>query len=385
MPEPITVLDLFAGAGGLSQGFRLASSRFESTAAVEIDSAAATTYGLNFPDTEVYEGPIQDWLEDSTVPSVDVVVGGPPCQGFSSLGKQDVADERNRLWRHYVQAVKRSMPSYFVIENVPQFGDSPQFDLFRKSIEEGELSDYTFVARRLNAADYGAPQARKRVIVLGTRRDMIPLEHPRATHEGRHVPVSVALRGVNPRVRQIDLPDRPGITKNGRRLKGPYRLDELHLTRNYQEISLKRFASIGPGQNRFAIPDELLSPCWRRHKSGSGDVMGRLYADRPAVTIRTEFFKPEKGRYLHPTEHRAITHLEAGVLQGFSLDSLWVGSKTDIAKQIGNAVPIALGAAIGRQIVRAIDGIEGHVDLIDRLDGVNVLPEPQDDPISLAK
>ncbi|NKS67189.1 hypothetical protein GS461_17240 [Rhodococcus hoagii] len=127
---------------------------------------------------------------------------------------------------------------------------------------------------------------------------------------------------------------------------GQFKLSELHLTRSYEVLSMKRFASIPPGGNRFNIPDDLLSECWRKHKSGSGDVMGRLHWDRPSVTIRTEFFKPEKGRYLHPTEHRAITHLEAGLLQGFPLDSRWVGSKTAIARQIGNAVPVALSAAI---------------------------------------
>lgn len=383
MPEPIRTLDLFAGAGGLSQGLRLADTRFISSVAVELDRAAATTYSLNFPEAEVHADPIEQWLENSAAPDIDVIVGGPPCQGFSALGRQDVDDERNTLWRHYLHAVKRSMPKYFVIENVPQFMESPQFALFRDSIENGELSDYSVQARLLNSADFGAPQARKRVIALGSRRDLSPLRHPARTHVGAHVSVSEALAGVQPRVHKINLPVRPGIEAGGRAVPGPFRLDELHLTRHYQEISLRRFAHIGPGQNRFAIPEELLSPCWRRHRSGSGDVMGRLFPDRPSVTIRTEFFKPEKGRYLHPTEHRAITHYEAGLLQGFAPDSLWAGSKTDIARQIGNAVPLALGAAIGRQIVRAIDGVEGSFDLVDRIERIDVLPEPQNTPASL--
>ena len=89
------------------------------------------------------------------------------------------------------------------------------------------------------------------------------------------------------------------------------------------------------------------------HTSGSGDVMGRMVWEKPSVTIRTEFFKPEKGRYLHPTEHRAITHFEAARLQGFPDDYLWVGSKVDIARQIGNAVPLPLGRALGEAIAFA--------------------------------
>src|SRR5690606_27946388 len=101
------------------------------------------------------------------------------------------------------------------------------------------------------------------------------------------------------------------------------------------------------------IREEYLAPCWRNHRSGSGDVMGRLWWDRPSVTIRTEFFKPEKGRYLHPTEHRAITHFEAALIQGFPEDYKWFGSKTSIGRQIGNAVPIPLAKAIAESLLDA--------------------------------
>ena len=133
---------------------------------------------------------------------------------------------------------------------------------------------------------------------------------------------------------------------------------ELHLGRNYSKLSLERFASIPPGGNRFDIPDELLSPCWKKHTSGSADVMGRLHWDSPSVTIRTEFFKPEKGRYLHPTENRAITHFEAARIQGFPDDFMWYGSKVSIAKQIGNAVPVKMAQAILTEVLKGIIGNE---------------------------
>ena len=143
---------------------------------------------------------------------------------------------------------------------------------------------------------------------------------------------------------------------NGRTYAGTFKANELHLTRNYSELSLKRFAHIPEGGNRFDIPYDLLAPCWRRHTSGTADVMGRLRWNRPSVTIRTEFFKPEKGRYLHPTANRALTHYEAALLQGFPDSHRFVGSKTSIARQIGNAVPIPLGAAIARQLEAALGG-----------------------------
>jgi DNA (cytosine-5)-methyltransferase 1 len=138
----------------------------------------------------------------------------------------------------------------------------------------------------------------------------------------------------------------------GVELPGAFRPFELHVGRDYTEISMRRFRAIPPGGNRFDLPDDLLAPCWRGHKSGSGDVMGRLHWNKPAVTIRTEFFKPEKGRYLHPTEHRAITHYEAAVLQGFPDTHRFVGSKTEIARQIGNAVPIPLGRVIADHLLK---------------------------------
>lgn len=348
------VLDLFAGAGGLTQGFREADSRFRSVRAVEMDIAAAASYAHTFGDV-VYPGTIEDWLRDEDVPGVDVVVGGPPCQGFSTLGKRDAEDERNTLWREYVETVAQARPSYFVLENVPQFLKSPQFYLFRAATHPGgQLADYDFTATVLNAADYGAPQARKRVIAIGRHRDLPPIGPPLPTHVGRHVTVREALKDVPSEVLNVDLPD-VRTEFCGMEFAGAFKSVELHVTRNYTKLSLDRFDRIPLGGNRFDIPDELLSPCWRKHKTGSADVMGRLHLDKPSVTIRTEFFKPEKGRYLHPTEHRAITHYEAALLQGFRPEHQWVGSKVSIARQIGNAVPVPLGKAIAEHLAKALD------------------------------
>ena len=360
-PRTIRVLDLFAGAGGLTAGFHQASGRFHSVAAVEMDPYAAASYHTTFPETDVYAGRIQDWLAAEAVPDgIDVVVGGPPCQGFSTLGKQDAEDERNRLWEQYAQVIARAESKYFVLENVPAFGKSHQYRDFLAATQPGEpLEGYSFDFRILNAADYGAPQTRKRAVLIGHRTDMPAPGFPEPTHgpdeTGALTPyrtVRDALLGVPP-VPDMDARFTEVRTQVGaREAPGAFSPRELHISRTYRDKSVERFRAIPEGGNRTDLPDHLKAPCWLKHTTGSMDVMGRLHWDRPSVTIRTEFFKPEKGRYLHPIENRAITHYEAALLQGFPASHRFIGSRTAIARQIGNAVPIPLGAAVAQQILK---------------------------------
>lgn len=354
----IAVLDLFAGAGGLTAGLHAASDRFQTVGAVEWDRAAAASYEATYGKGIVYAGDIKTWLDEEDVPSADVVIGGPPCQGFSSLGKQDIEDERNSLWREYAETIRRAMPKYFVVENVGAFEKSPQYRQFKaETATDGMLRDYDFESDVLNSADFGAAQARRRAVIIGYHRDLGFPGLPAATHSAvslsTGLPPHITVKDILWRVPRT--PDRDFVF-NTRRTEfkdkeyaGPFAVRELHWSRNYSDLSRRRFAVIPAGGNRRDLepyPD-LMSPCWTRHKTGSGDVMGRLHWGRPAVTIRTEFFKPEKGRYLHPEEDRAITHYEAALLQGFGKNHRFVGSRTDIARQIGNAVPIPLGTAIG--------------------------------------
>lgn len=365
MTREITVLDLFAGAGGLTAGLHAASDRFRIIGAVEMDRAAAASYEATFGPGLVHACDIKTWLSEVDVPPADVIVGGPPCQGFSTLGKQDVEDERNLLWMEYAYTIQRAMPKYFVVENVAEFKKSPQYRQFEKATSRGGmLADYAFEADVFNAADFGAPQSRRRTVLIGYHRDLGFPGFPSRTHSVKpgaenlspHLTVWDALRRV-PRS-----PDRDEVFSSRRtefmdvEFAGAFSIRDLHWSRNYTELSKKRFAVIPSGGNRRNLepyPD-LMAPCWTKHKTGSGDVMGRLHWDRPSVTIRTEFFKPEKGRYIHPDENRAITHYEAALIQGFDKHHRFVGSRTDIARQIGNAVPIPLGAAIGRLLAGAL-------------------------------
>lgn len=348
--DVITVIDLFAGVGGLSEGFHRASDRYRVLKAVEMEPRAAAGYRLNH-DADVYCGPIQDWLRDEDVPSADLVIGGPPCQGFSALGKQRADDVRNELWRTYAEVVRRARPRFFVLENVPQFLDSPQFPLFERMTEPGgELEDYEIDRRILNAAEYGTPQNRRRVIVIGRRRDQPDPGFPEKTHADPSTwrDVESAIGGL-PDVSD-SLPDDVFTVVDGKRNPGPFLAKDLHVRRKYSDLSLARFAKIPEGGSRKDLPDDLKCEAWRKHTSGSGDVMGRLHWGKPAVTIRTEFNKPEKGRYLHPEKDRSISAWEGARLQGFPDSYKFVGPMTEIVKQIGNAVPIPLGTALGRHL-----------------------------------
>jgi DNA (cytosine-5)-methyltransferase 1 len=344
----IRTLDLFAGAGGLSLGFKQAELGFEPVQAVEIDVAAARTFKRNF-DCLVYDGPIEN-LE--SFERADIILGGPPCQGFSPLGRDrdDVSRAQlNELWQQYLRAVRLVRPRAFVIENVPQFQKSAQFSrLLELMRTDPDLKDYAFNYGVLNAADYGVPQSRRRGIFMAVQGvDEVPWPPP-STHgpdspEGTpHVTVRAAFDGL------AAMPTRtePGNDRAGRQ--------DLHFGRkNVRDISLQRYQAIPPGGNRFDLADarpDITPPCWLKKPSGTTDGMGRLWWDKPSGTIRTEFFKPEKGRYLHPEEHRPITHREAARLQTFPDDFEFVGNRSEIARQIGNAVPPRLGEALARHL-----------------------------------
>lgn len=348
----LRTIDLFAGCGGLTAGF-VATGRFSAVAAVELDLAAAATYAANFGEAHVHRGDIADWLA-SDVPAADVVVGGPPCQGFSNLGSRDRHDPRNRLWRRYVDTILRAQPRAFLLENVDRFAVSPEYTALRRATTQadGRLRDYRLDTHVVRAPDFGAAQLRRRTIVLGTHRDLDPIDVPRDRKPAEEwATVRDAIADLDPHLdpETRDLPSHT-VEAFGEEVPGAFKAADLHVTRYYTPRSLRRFAYIPPGGNRLDIPDHLKAPCWIGHVTGSLDVMGRMHWDRPSVTIRTEFFKPEKGRYLHPTEPRAITHHEAARLQGFPDEFLWCGTKAEIARQIGNAVPVPLAAALAEHL-----------------------------------
>jgi DNA (cytosine-5)-methyltransferase 1 len=327
----IGFVDVFSGCGGLAWGFRAAG--FDPVGAVEANSDAVETYRANIDDRVLLEY-IEDVNSDRRWPKASILIGGPPCQGFSQLGSRDPADPRNKLWREFLTALDISGAEFLVMENVPRMFASRQYGMFRREVER---RGFSLAEGILNAAAYGVPQIRRRAIVFGWKRGTPIL--PRPTHGAGllpHATVRGALAGLT------RVPD----GSNWHRPRPQVR-----------DISLTRYRAVPPdGGNRFQMQHalevtgraDLVPDCWKRKTSGTTDVFGRLWWDRPSVTIRTEFYKPEKGRYLHPEEDRAITVREAARLQSFPDEFRFPENQSmvSVARQIGNAVPPGLAFAI---------------------------------------
>lgn len=347
-----TLTDLFSGAGGFTLGFQAAG--FTSQLAVEREADFAATYAENFGD-HALTGDIEALLASGALDRrADVVIGGPPCQGFSNLTGNKKDDPRRELWRAYMDAVERADAKVFVVENVRNFLTSVEGQgLIAEARRLGyEVDDTT--AAVLNAADYGTPQARKRAIIIGSRVGRIALPEP---SDVRRTVRDAFRHGCHPG--DAPIPARP---THQDLLKNPASGPDLHLGRNPTASSRERYRAVPPGGNRFDLqrnrPD-LTPDCWIRKTSGGTDLFGRLWWDRPSVTIRTEFYKPEKGRYLHPVEHRPITHWEALRLQSFPDTFRFTGTKVRIAVQIGNAVPPLLAHAVAKVVAAGLRRARG--------------------------
>jgi DNA (cytosine-5)-methyltransferase 1 len=363
----LTVIDLFAGCGGMTRGFE-DSGEFRSVFAVEFDRDAAATYAANFGD-HVACGPIEDV---AAFPAADVVIGGPPCQGFSPLNRAAVGFERRGLWRQYLRALEAAEPRAFVMENVPELLRSAEYVEFRR---RAEALGFTVEAEILNAADFGVPQRRRRAIVIGTRAPT-GTPWPAPTHANPASPVAYGATGNKGHVslvaQRATKDSQPAEAGDGRAPWVTFReaVEGLslqpdgrrwHRARNPRPESVRRYKAVPrDGGDRFAMQrnldraglGELVPRCWREKPTGTTDVFGRLWWDRPALTIRTEFYKPEKGRYLHPSAHRPITVREAARLMSFPDDFVLPEdqSMSSVARQIGNAVPPLLARRIAEAL-----------------------------------
>ena len=345
----LRTIDLFCGAGGMSLGFERAG--FKTKLAVDNDFSSIATFRANFPSLAMCED-VERLVRSGAIPEADAVIGGPPCQGFSLLNKRRLGDARRSLWQPFMDAVELSGARAFVIENVPGLIGSEEAERIAK---RAATLGFEVEAEILNAADYGVPQTRRRAFIVGRMAGTPPIHFPPDPTHAKNVEERSSNLRPWKTVREAiaDLPEPIGTEV--RKEPPPF---DLHFGRNPTAKSVARYRAVPPGGNRFDLQrnaPELTPDCWIRKTSGGTDLFGRLWWERPSVTIRTEFFKPEKGRYLHPEEDRPITHREAARIMDFPDNFAFRGSKIDIARQIGNAVPPALAEAVARAVAQHLD------------------------------
>ena len=304
--------------------------------AVDIDRDALQTFALNFPDVPALRADVAQTAFDHL--HADVVVAGPPCQGFSTLNRRRAGDPRNLLLFDVVRCAEEVEARAVVVENVPPMLKATEGHQLVASLRQ---RGYRVRAGVLNAAYFGVPQTRLRALVIGIRDgaaawpEQLNDDDPRSPLPAvRTVADAFALLSREP--------------------------DGHNWHRSYERLtatSRARYRAVPEGGSRSDIPLDLRFDCWRDAR-GHSDVLGRLHWRRPASTLRTEFFRPEKGRFLHPTEDRPITVREAARLQSFPDTFRFPEGQTltSVARQVGNAMPPRLAASIARALQRALAG-----------------------------
>jgi DNA (cytosine-5)-methyltransferase 1 len=322
--EPPCAIDLFSGCGGLTLGLREAG--FKVVGAVEIDPLASTTYVVNHPGVLVWTADIRQLPADTTRNALglrrgglDLLAGCPPCQGFSSLrrlnGGRRVRDPESKdLLFEYLRFAEEFFPKAVMLENVPQLANDYRMTKFVSALRR--MGFHCRIAI-FNCADFGVPQRRKRMVLLGSRLGPIAFPQP-----------SSARKTVRETIY--------GLPRSG--TSG----DPLHDVRERRSADVAdRIRNIPKdGGSRTDLPRRFQLGC---HLRGDGfkDIYGRMAWDEIAPTITTGCFNPSKGRFLHPVENRAITLREAALLQSFPPDYFFslARGKAAVATLIGNALP----------------------------------------------
>jgi len=338
-----TCVDCFAGAGGLSLG--LSQAGFEVLLSFDVDTRCVETLRSNpkyFSHTAMCED-IRNLLGGKLVDAIGLkcgelflLAGGPPCQGFSVQRIGDDNDSRNELVLLYGKIVDEVRPMFFVMENVSGIQGKRGKVILAELIEHMKSVGYNIHKQLINAEDYGVPQRRKRIFLVGERADVgSKYEFPKPTGEKRTVRDTIEFLLPPPEDGKSH-PDYP-----------------LHRRDRLSKRNLQRIQALLEGQGRDYLPKELLADCHKIDSAviGHRSVYGRMSWDDVAPTITARFDSFTRGLFGHPDQTRSISLCEGALLQTFPLDFVFKGSKIEIARQIGNAVPPKLAKAIGISLI----------------------------------
>lgn len=379
-----TAVSLFSGCGGFCEGIK--RSGFTIKASVELDKHACATYRQNFPETPLIEGSVTDFLKAPAGPAmrelrlkgVDLVFGGPPCQGFSQIGPRNLDDHRNQLYEEYARVVGTIKPKIFLMENVPNMVlmNKGQFrDAIISRFRSIGYANTTFL--KVRASDYGVPQDRYRIIFVGLRGNrmkqdalnercseilgQLKVEQPFTVWNAiSDLPAKVVPSGElmpYPKVRKatafqelMRLDKDTGLYSASAKkcALGPQPMAlHNHHTKEIQQRRIELISHLKPGMKGDSLPREI----WNGLRP---EKWRRLHPDRPAYTILAQMHR-DLSEWVHPNLERWITVREAARLQSFHDGFIFVGSEWQQLKQIGNAVPPLLGAALGMMALELIN------------------------------
>jgi DNA (cytosine-5)-methyltransferase 1 len=384
MRKNLSMVDLFAGAGGFTLGFIKANGKhrafgFDIQLLVDIDNMAAFTFKKNFPKFRYWVADLNkiggtDILSLLKIKqgSLDFLIGGPPCQGFSPSGKRWLEDNRNLLIKRFIRIALEVRPKCAIIENVPgALSAIPR--IFNEEIQEA-FSDYLVKVSILNAAEFGVPQIRKRAFIIAIRADLgiKDFEFPKGNFDAIENGVELhAEKKGNQRFISVedaigDLPPlKAGEIADG--MKYPnnpltdYQRDRRvgsiaifnHVARSHSEEFLKKISIIKPGESNADLPgDQKFS------ENYYSQAYARLHPNGIGFTITAHFRNPGSGRFMHYRDNRSITVREAARLQSFDDRFIFHGYETDQERHVGNAVPPLLAESLANHLGKIIALVE---------------------------
>jgi DNA (cytosine-5)-methyltransferase 1 len=384
-------VDLFAGAGGLSCGLK--QSGFTALLANELVPQYAKTYQLNHPETQVITGDVRQVCEINLKKllavnegEIDLVAGGPPCQGFSiNAPIRTLDDARNHLFKDFLRVVSSLMPKAVLIENVPGMVSLGKGTVVQQIYAELEALGYKVKHKILFAGHYGIPQMRFRTVFIGIRECNMKISFPKPEFDAKAVANFAGAKelclstpplfypNLKPKVNVWSaLSDLPEIANNQtispEQYAGSPQNDYQNYLRNnctkltahhcarIADINLERLKFIPQGGSWRDIPYDLLPNGLKRaRRSDHTKRYGRLHPDALCSTVLTKC-DPHWGSFFHPTQNRVISVREAARIQSFPDDYQFSGNITQQYEQIGNAVPPLLGKAIGDEIMKMLGG-----------------------------
>lgn len=391
--SPVAI-DLFCGAGGLSEGLRQAG--FRSALGLDFDHNAIATYAANHPAAQALCRDVatltaEEIYDAAGTREIDLIAGGPSCQGFSTHGKRIEDDPRNFLFREFARLVRQVRPRFFLMENVKgllAYRDG----YFRKAIEQSfGRAGYRVVSGTLCAADFGVPQLRHRVFFIGARiDDPVSLSLPMPTHgAGDGLFELRPYVTVDEAIGDLPLMDGDFSRSEWKYASEPLSAYQAYVRRGVQSDTVtlhqanglseqaRRIARyVQQGQGLRSVPVRMLPERFRRMRTISTGALRkdcttlyhRLSPDRPAYTITCYFRNVASGPFLHPHEDRSLSTREAARFMSFPDNYVFEG--TGIPRQIGNAVPPLMARAVGQHILRMMGRKVSPVDPVTELAGV---------------